>query len=187
MGSITTLLRAARIDRFDATDKLYELLYAELLRTARQQLRRSDYSHVLDTTVVVHESYMRLRKSGVLALEDRQHFLAYAARVMRSVIIDLARGQHAEKRGGRERLLTLRTGIIESTPAGEQNLVALHEALQELAAIDRRLAQVVEMRYFSGMSEQEIADALGIARRTVQRDWEKARLFLSERLQGEDA
>ena len=177
LGDVTLLLAAARQGKTDAVDRLFSLLYQELRSVARRQLRRRDYGRSLDTTMIVHESYLRLRERGALKPEDRSQFLAYAASAMRSVIVDLARARLAEKRGG-DNVVSLRTNVAESASASDEELVRIHEALEELAAIEPRLAKIVEMRYFVGMSEQDVADALGIAKRTAQRDWEKARLFL---------
>ena len=185
MAEITTLLKAARVDKINPTDQLFALLYDQLLGVVRRQLRRQDHRRALDTTVVLHESYLRLRNQGVLGLESRNHFLAYAARVIRTVIIDIARGRLAEKRGGGERPVTLRTSIAESASVSDEQLVRLNDALEELAGIEPRLASLVEMRYFAGLSEAEAAEALGVAKRTAQRDWEKARLFLQANLRDE--
>ncbi|HXA92087.1 MAG TPA: ECF-type sigma factor [Steroidobacteraceae bacterium] len=182
MSEVTRLLQAARIDKIDPTDRLFGLLYGDLRSLARRQLRRQDHARSLDTTVIVHESYFRLRNRGVLGLEDRNHFLAYAARVMRAVIVDLARSRLAEKRGGNQ-VVTLRTSIVEAANASDDDVVRLNEALEELAKIEPRLARLVELRYFGGLSESEAAEALGVAKRTAQRDWEKARLFLFATLQ----
>ena len=178
MGDVTLLLAAARGGKSDAVDQLFSLLYQELRSVARRQLRRQDHGRALDTTLIVHESYLKLRDRGALKPEDRPQFLAYAASAMRSVIIDLARARLAEKRGGDNVVVALRTNIAESAPTTDAELIHIHEALEELAAIEPRLAKIVEMRYFVGMSEQEVAEALGIAKRTAQRDWEKARMFL---------
>jgi RNA polymerase sigma factor (TIGR02999 family) len=150
---------------------------------ARRQLRRLDRRRTLDTTVIVHESYLRLRARHNLRLEDRRQFLAYASKAMRAVIIDMTRSRLASKRGGDKPAITLNTTIAESTSASDAELIALHDALEELATIDPRLAKIVEMRYFAGLNAQEIADALSIAKRTAQRDWEKARVFLFAALQ----
>ena len=107
------------------------------------------------------------------------HFLAYAARVMRSVVVDLIRARQAERRGGDVEHLTLNTTLVDAAGSPEAEVLQVHEALEELAAVDERAARVVEMRYFGGLSEAEIAQALGVTERTVQRDWHKARLFLS--------
>lgn len=184
MGDVTELLDAARRGSGDAVDRLYALLYRDLRVAARRQLRSRDHRRTLDTTLIVHESYLRLRHRNDLRPEDRQQFLAYAATAMRSVIVDMARSRLAEKRGGAQRDVTLNTNIAESAVASDDQLLQIHDALGELAAVEPRLAKIVEMRYFGGMSEQEVADALGVARRTAQRDWEKARVFLFAALEG---
>lgn len=183
MPDVTTLLGAARDGEKRAANQLYALLYQDLRRVARQQLRKR-IDHQLDTTSLINECYLRLAGSGGMKPRDRQHFLAYAASVMRSVIVDLARGRLAEKRGGGQAMITLRTAIGESVSANgdDDDVIRIHDALEELAKIDVRLARIVEMRYFAGMSEVEVAEALGISRRTAQRDWEKARLFLHDAL-----
>jgi RNA polymerase sigma factor (TIGR02999 family) len=183
MPDVTTLLGAARDGEKRAADQLYALLYQDLRRLARIQLRKHARCH-LETTSLINECYLRLAGAGELRPTDRGHFLAYAASAMRSAIVDLARARLAEKRGGGHEMITLRTEIATALP-GEQHdadVLRIHEALDELAQIDARLARLVEMRYFAGMSEVEAAEALGISRRTAQRDWEKARLFLREAL-----
>lgn len=177
---ITTLIRQAGEGRADAVDRLCERLYADLRRLAHSRLRGGGPA-LLDTTALVHESYLRLVQLQQLQVRDRGHFLTYAARVMRSVVIDLVREARAERRGGGAELLTLDTAM--GVPAGDAQILAVHEALAELAAIEPRLAQVVEMRFFGGLEMQEIADALGRPKRTVERDWEKARSFLYRVLQ----
>jgi RNA polymerase sigma factor (TIGR02999 family) len=186
MSDVTTLLGAARDGHKGAADQLYALLYQDLRRLARIQLRKHASRH-LETTSLINECYLRLASGGDLRPTDRRHFLAYAASAMRSAIVDLARARLAEKRGGGQDMITLRTEIATAVP-GEQDdadVLRLHDALGELAQIDPRLARLVEMRYFAGMSEVETAEALGISRRTAQRDWEKARLFLREALAAE--
>jgi|SRR5882672_1403249 len=178
MEDLTTLFHSARDGDPHAVGRLYELLYDELRRIARSKLRRSDSITLLDTTGLVHESYVRLNKLGQLQVTDRPHFLAYAARAMRSVIVDFARQQHAERRGGDLLHVTLGTTAAGSVAADDGEVLRVHEALNELGKIDPRLVQVVEMRYFAGLDEHEIAAALGISTRTVQRHWEKARIFL---------
>jgi RNA polymerase sigma factor (TIGR02999 family) len=184
MTEITTLLKAAGAGDGEAADQVVALLYGDLRRLARSRLRRSGDLTLLDTTSLVHESYLRIQHSGELDFADRQHFLGYAAKVMRSIVIDLVRAAQAERRGGGEALhVTLNTEIGESLARPEDEVLRVHEALDELAQVDARLAQVVEMRYFAGLTEHEIAECLGVTERTVQRDWQKARLFLSLALQ----
>jgi RNA polymerase sigma factor (TIGR02999 family) len=133
---------------------------------------------LLDTTVLVHESFLRLANVGQVPMVDRNHFLAYAARVMRSVIIDVVRRRNAERRGGDLDRVPLDTEIVDSVVACEDEVLRVSEALEELAKADPRAAQVVEMRYFGGMADHEIADVLGVTERTVGRDWRKAKLLL---------
>ena len=133
---------------------------------------------LLDTTSLLHESYLRLVGAQVAAGVDRAHFFAYAARVMRSVIVDFARARMAERRGGEAERLVLDTGIAATFAAPDNDVLRVHEALEVLAKADERLARVVELRYFGGLTEPEIAQVLGTSERTVRRDWEKARLLL---------
>jgi RNA polymerase sigma factor (TIGR02999 family) len=130
----------------------------------------------------VHESYLRFAGAGRLQLENRVHFLRWAGRVMRSIIVDFARRRLADRRGGGAIRLTLTTGLGVRAQAGASEILHVHDALDDLALRDARMAMVVEMRYFGGMTELEIADAVGVTERTVRRDWEKARLFLREAL-----
>ena len=139
----------------------------------------------LDTTALVHESYLRFLKTGQLRVEDRRAFFGYASKVMRSVIVDSVRERQAERRGGDLTRVTLDTQAAgelrrsgEVSEAGEVEIVRVHEALLALERAEPRLARVVEMRYFGGYTEAEIAAALDITERTVRRDWDKARLLL---------
>jgi RNA polymerase sigma factor (TIGR02999 family) len=178
MSDVTSLLFAARNDDSQAMNRLFEVLYDDLRLLAHAKLRRSAPMTVLDTTALVHESYLRFLRTGDLKVEDRPHFLAYAARVMRSIVVDLIRSRLADRNGGDALHVTLNTEIAESASVREDEVILVNDALEELATIDPRLVKVVEMRYFAGMSEDEIAESLGVSVRTVERDWEKARLFL---------
>lgn len=179
MHEITQLLQAAGAGDARAAEQVMSLLYADLQRVARSRVRRSGDLTLLDTTALVHESYLRMQRAGDLAFPDRKHFLGYAAKVMHAVVIDLVRARQAERRGGEVMHVTLNTAIGESVSRPDDEVLRVHEALQDLAAAEPRLAQVVEMRYFGGLAESEIAEALGVTERTVQRDWQKARLFLA--------
>jgi RNA polymerase sigma factor (TIGR02999 family) len=178
LPSATVLLAQARAGDAQAVGSLYQLLYPELRRVAHARLRGSADA-LLDTTALVHESYERLAGAAALSFADRAHFLAYAARAMRSVLVDLARERLAERRGGGAAHVALTTGLGEQLAAPEApELVRVHEALEELAQIEPRLAQVVELRYYGGLANDEIAAVLGTSLRTVERDWERARSYL---------
>jgi RNA polymerase sigma factor (TIGR02999 family) len=164
-------------------DALFDDLYAQLRRIAHAKLRRLGNPASLNTTALVHESYLRLAKMNLPQVQDEQHFMAYAARVMRSVVVDLARESMTARRGGGQAAVTLNTEVMAGLPAADEQVLAVHEALKELQAIDPRMASVVEMRYFVGMEMDDIAKALNVAKRTVERDWEKARSFLYAALQ----
>lgn len=164
-------------------DFLYAQLYDDLRSMARERLSKSEPITLLDTTSLVHESYLRFAKAGRLAALDRPRFLAYASHAMRSVIVDLVRRRHAERRGGDETRVEFDQAAAAYVRPGEETVLRVNEALNDLAGVDLRLVHVVEMRYFAGLEEQEIAASLGVTERTVRRDWRKARLLLSLALQ----
>jgi RNA polymerase sigma factor (TIGR02999 family) len=178
MGELTALLDAARQGDRQALDRLFSLMYADLHRLAHLRLTRSERPTQLDTTALLHESYLRFVGLGQLDVADKGHFLGYAAKVMRSIIIDFARKRLAERRGGSAAEIPLDTDLAEALPSPENELIRIDEALKDLAKRSERLVRVVEMRYFAGLSEPEIAEVLGVTERTVRRDWEKARLLL---------
>ena len=178
MPQLTALLERMKAGDPDARNALFALAYADLHRLAQSRLRAGGRNIMLDTTSLVHESYLRYVNAGKLRAEDRQAFFSYASQVMRSIIVNTARDRQAAKRGGGWTPLTLSTGLDAEFPAGEQTVLRVHEALEMLEQADARLARVAQMRYFGGYSEREIADTLGVTERTVQRDWEKARLIL---------
>lgn len=177
-SELTGLFRAIGRGEDGAKDQLIALLYDDLHQLAHARISRSGPMTLLDTTALVHESYLRLIHSGRLEISDRGHFLAYAARVMRSIIVDFIRQRQAERRGGAAVHVTLDTAIAASAHAGEDEVIRVNDALDELGAVDANLVRVVEMRYFAGMTEAEIAEALGVTERTVRRIWTKARLLL---------
>lgn len=176
---ITLLLRDAAAGDRQAADQVVSMMYAELQRLARSRLRRAGELTLLDTTSLVHESWLRLSRGAGVDFADRGHFLAYAAQVMRSIVVDLLRSRQAERHGGGAWHVTLNTQVAESVARHEDEVLRVHEALDDLAATEPRLAQVVQMRYFGGLSEAEIAGCLGVTERTVQRDWQKARIYLA--------
>jgi RNA polymerase sigma factor (TIGR02999 family) len=165
---LTNLLALAAQGERAALDRVFEVLYPDLRRIAHARLREQGGVAHLNTTALVHESFLRLIGVSELALADRRHFFTYAAKTMRHIIIDFAREHLSQRRGGGVVLL---------------ELVAIHDALLELEAVDPGLAQIVEMRFFAGYSEAEIAELLAITDRTVRRKWEKARMFLLASLQ----
>jgi RNA polymerase sigma factor (TIGR02999 family) len=179
---LTDLLQLAHGGDRSARERLFAVAYEELRQQARSQLRGGGRNTFLDTTVLVHESYLRFLQAGQLNAGDRGHFFAYAGRVMRSVIVDFARKRQAERRGGAAEHVELDTQLAEDIRASDDGLIRVNEALEALQEVDCRLVQVVEMRFFVGMTESEIAEALGVADRTVRRDWEKAKLLLTAAL-----
>jgi RNA polymerase sigma factor (TIGR02999 family) len=162
-------------------DALWSEVYPDLRQMARARLRSSGPLTLLDTSGLVSDTFKRLSQRKDLNIESRAHFLAYCSRVMRSVIIDLVREKQAECRGGDALKITLNTAIGESVQADDEPL-RVDDALSDLAKMEPRLAKVVEMRYFGGYGEEEIAEALGVTVRTVQRDWQKARVLLQSML-----
>ena len=179
---LTDFLRRAQDGDEAAMRVVFDATYPELRAQARARLRRGPRNTLLDTTSLVHEAFLRFANSGRLQLSDRQHFLRYSSHVMRSVIVDFVRETLADRRGGGAEHVTLNSEIHDGALSNEAEILAVHEALQELAKVDARLVQVVEMRYFAGMTEPEIAAAMGINERTVRRHWQKARLLLADAL-----
>jgi RNA polymerase sigma factor (TIGR02999 family) len=156
--------------------------YQELRRLARSRLRGGGRNTVLDTTALVHETFLKLSRTSGVSFPDRPRFLGYAGRAMRSIIVDMVRQRQTERAGGEYAMLTLTGDLVDALPTEEAHILRVHEALQEMAQVDERMARVVEMRYFGGMTDLEIGEALGVTDRTVRRDWEQARLFLAEAL-----
>ena len=166
-----------------AIDRLFEVLYRDLHVMAHHHLHQGGrVPPALNTTVLVHEAYLRLASAEKSTIVDGQHLLAYAAHVMRSVVVDMIRSEHAEKRGSGEASLTLDTGISNAIPASADQALRVNDALTELNSIDAVLVQIVEMRYFAGLTEVEIAETMQMSTRTVRRHWQKARMFLRENL-----
>lgn len=179
---VTGLIQRAQAGEAAAAAALFAEAYPELRRLARARLRGGGRSALVDTTSLVHEWYVRFAGARGARLEDRVHFMRYASRAMRAVIVDFARRRLAARRGGGAPHLSLTLGDAQRVVAGEEEILRVHEALDDLATLDGRMAQVVELRYFGGLTEAEVARALGVNERTVRRDWEKARLWLAEAL-----
>lgn len=182
MGDITLLIQRARAGDAAALDALFQQLYPELRRIAHLRLRRGFPDPELGTTALVSECYLKLRDAQRLAATDQAHFFAYTAAAMRSIIVDIARAKASERRGANAVHVTLDDELAGNDTAAEEQILRVHEALEEIAEFDARLARLVEMRYFGGMSDLEIAAALSITDRTVRRDWQKARLLLGAAL-----
>ena len=183
-GEVTRLLQAYREGDREAYDRLFPIVYEDLRRIARAHLRRQRSGHTLGTTGIVHEAYLKLVEPASAGFQDRNHFLAVAARAMRQVIISYARRHAAGKRGGGERALPLEERDIPVQSQAEA-ILDVDRALARLEEFEPRLARVVECRFFAGLDEEETAAALGISTRTVQRDWMRARAWLREELEGQ--
>jgi RNA polymerase sigma factor (TIGR02999 family) len=176
-ADITQWLDAARDGDRAALDRVLGTLYHELHAMARRQLA-GQYGQTLDATALVHEAYLKLIGRRDVQFDDRAHFFAYAASAMRSVVVDYARQRLAQKRGGDLHRVTELPDDVEGGLRLDEDMLGLDTALTKLAAVDAKLAQVVELRYFAGLSEQEIAELLNRSERSIRRDWQKARLFL---------
>jgi RNA polymerase sigma factor (TIGR02999 family) len=177
------LIDAAAGDEAAAAD-LWELTYEELRAIAQRYLYRERADHTLSATALVHEAYLRLVDQTRIEYRDRAHFFAVASKVCRRILVDYARRRSAEKRGGARVKVTL-DDAAAMIDAQSDELLALNEALDRLSALNERLGQVVEMRYFGGLSEEETAEILDVTTRTVRRDWVKAKGFLYDALYGE--
>lgn len=182
MGDVTLLLDRARQGDEAALGALFGLLYPDLKRIAHARLAAHQRDALVDTTMLVHECYLKLERAERLAPGDRNHFLAYAAHAMRSIIVDAARANLAQRRGGDVLHVPLDTAAADGVAAPEDEILDVHGALEDLARLDPRLAQVVELRYFGGLNDDDIGQVLGLTGRTVRRDWEKARLLLARAL-----
>lgn len=178
---ITTLLAAAGAGDRGASDRLFEAVYAELRRIARRQRAAAAPMATLSTTALVHEAYLKLSGEARWSVEDRRHFFALAARAMRHVLVDHVRRRGRLKRGGGALALDLEAEEIAAPDRGEE-LVALDEALDRLESVEPELAQLVEWRFFAGLSVEEVAELTGVSDRTVKRRWRSARAFLYQDL-----
>jgi RNA polymerase sigma factor (TIGR02999 family) len=177
---ITELIKAAENNVPFAVNRLFELLYKDLRRVANARLHANGNASDMSATILVHETYERLVQLQELRVSDRKQFFAYAATVMRSVIVDMARMRLADRRGGSVVDVPINT-LLEARLASplDDNVVKISEALDQLGSVEPRLAQVVEMRYFAGLSMIEIAETMNVTERTVARDWTKARVLLA--------
>ena len=179
MAEITDLLRAVEAGDAQASKQLYERVYGDLKRMAQARLSGNLPARELDATSLVHETFVRLLERGELVAEDRHAFFGYVGRVMRSVLIDHVRERQAQKRGGDAHLVTLTTGAHGESFDDEQ-LLALNAALEVLERIAPEFHQLIELRYFAGLSLDEVAEIRGTSTRTITREWTKARTFLRQ-------
>ncbi len=186
-GEATRFLRAWRQGDRDALDRLFPLVYQQLRRVARQQLARIRPGETLNTTALIHEAYVKLVDQSRADFQDRNHFLAVAARAMRHILVDDARRRRALKRNAGRIPMPLDEGIAGAA-AGTDSILQVNEALSRLEEVDERLGRLVELRFFAGLSVEETAATLDVSARTVKRDWQKARAFLYTQLaQGDGA
>lgn len=174
---VTQLLLAWRAGDEQALEQLMPLVYAELRRIARNYLRKERAGHSLQTAALVNEAYLRLLDAQHISWQNRAHFFAISSTLMRRVLVDMARERQARKRGGSARQIVLDEGLIAGAERTE-DLVALDEALTALAAVDARKCKVVELRFFGGLSEAEMAEVLHVSPETVRRDWRLAKAWL---------
>ena len=180
---MTDLLRSAQAGDAHASSRLFGLVYADLKRLAHARLYKlGGGSGELETTALVHESFLRLIERGQLRAVDRNAFFGYVARVMRSVVIDHVRAQRADKRGGDGVLVTLTTGV-QGESFDDERLLAMNAALDTLERIAPDYHRLVELRYFAGLSVNEVAELRGRSTRTIEREWDKARAFLRKLMQ----
>jgi RNA polymerase sigma factor (TIGR02999 family) len=179
--TLSALIKAAEAGDGSATEPLFSALYSELHRLARRELARRGSAFSLSVTTLLHEAYLDMAGRADASFPDRARFMGYAARVMRGLIIDHARNQQAQKRGGQFEITTLENKNI-AQPANERELTRISEALDKLADVDRDLAELVDLKFFCGFSFAEIAAMRNLSERTVQRKWEKARIYLHHEL-----
>jgi RNA polymerase sigma factor (TIGR02999 family) len=180
--AVTRALASAAAGDRESQDRLWQLTYAELHQIAQRHLLGERPDHTLSATALVHEAYMRLVGQRDIDWQDRAHFFGVASKVCRRILVDHARRRLAQKRGGARGRVTLDSNMIAVNSQSDE-LLALNEALDRLAQLNERLAQIVECRYFGGLSEEQTAEVLGISVRTVRRDWVKAKGWLYTQLQ----
>ncbi|HRP08811.1 MAG TPA: ECF-type sigma factor [Gemmatimonadales bacterium] len=178
---VTEILRGIDLRDPDAAEELLSLVYDDLRMVAARQLSGERPDHILRPTALVHEAWLRLSGGARVAYESRGHFFRIAARAMRQVLVDEARRHDAAKRGADARAITIDTNLAGEMPAHLQFL-ELHDALERLEALEPQLGRLVEMRFFTGLTLDEVADALGVSRRKAAKDWAAARTWLREQL-----
>lgn len=181
-GQVTRLLAGLTEDGRNAMDRVFPLVYEELHRVAHNYMRAERADHTLDTTALVHEAYLRLAGADSIEWQSRAHFFAVAARAMRRILMNYAEARNTKKRSGGWRRVSLSDGTAVKPAADIEQLLALDRALSRLGALNERQCQVVECRYFAGMTVDETAAGLGVSPATVKRDWTVARAWLHREL-----
>ena len=176
-SEIAEALRGVEGGQGSGLDRAFAAYYPELKKIAHARLRGSGLDGAMQTTALVHDGYLRLAHREGITFEDRLQFFAYSSRVLRSIVVDLVREQRALRRGGDRDIVTLDTAAGEGLPAST-DVETVNDALEDLAKLEPALARLVEMRFFGGMTEPEIAEALGVSQRSVSREWQKARALL---------
>lgn len=184
-GIVTGLLKELRDGRREAFDEVLPLVYDELKAIAARHMRREREGHTLGATAVVNEAYFKLVDQTRIDWQGRSHFLAIASSAMRRLLVDHARAKLREKRGGIKHQVDLEEALVIEDPDVDA-IVAVHEALERLSALDERQARVVEMRYFGGLDVGETASLLGVSRRTVELEWTHAKAWLRRELASTD-
>jgi RNA polymerase sigma-70 factor, ECF subfamily len=177
LGDVTLLLDELANGNEDAAAKLMPLVYGEMQRLARRYMRHERPNHTLQATALVNEAYIKLFHGQPARWQDRAHFLGIAARVMRQILVDHARGHRRDKRGGGKDMVSLDDALVLA-PGGSHEFLQLHESLLKLAELDPRQARVVELRFFGGLTVEEAAEVMGISPKTVKREWSVAKAWL---------
>lgn len=185
-GEVTRLLYELSAGRADAIDDLMPLVYDELRRIARRHMRREGEGHTLQPTALVNEAYLKLVRQTRAEWEGRTHFLCVASSAMRRILVDHARGRLRQKRGADLQRVDL-DEVLERAAESDADVLELHGALDRLAKLDDRQARVVELRFFGGLTVEEVAEALGVSNRTVDNEWRHAKAWLDMELRGADA
>ena len=184
-GEVTRLLKEMGEGSGSAADDLVPLVYAELRRLAQHYVDMERPDHTLQATALVHEAYLRLVDQQQVTWQNKAHFIAVAAQIMRRVLVDHARAYQTNKRGGKEIRISLEEDALLFSPEQSEDLVALDEALKRLAEFSHRQSRVVELRYFGGLSVEETAEVLGISPKTVKREWSVAKAWLFRQIKEE--
>jgi RNA polymerase sigma factor (TIGR02999 family) len=184
-GDVTALLMSWREGDRGALERLIPIVYSDLRRIAARYMRSQNEGHTLQTTALVHEAYLRLTRERERSWENRAHFFGVAASIMRNLLVDHARTAARAKRGGGVMELSLDDASLSLNPVDPEDLLALDDALNRLAEMDPRASRIVELRYFVGLTNEEIAEVVETSEKTVKRDWSSAKAWLRAELHSE--